>query len=1136
MQTEPALQSAVGQVEARPAVSSAAPDATKPDPLTRGFRAYLEAITALADAAAPPWLGGRRPTQLFIWPAVVADAYYYNNQPDIASDPWVKLWQGRLRAWHQERNRPILLLEGTPGHGKSAFLRMLARALALEALGRTPNADRTLGPEERAPIPLLLPLPVLARADSLPQAIEREVRALLHSASNTRESDEAVSELVALLHAGRLCLLLDALDEVTAAGSLAARLHEAAALGNLLLVTSRPGCERSLPNLPSIERLVLAPWGFDRRQWFLTAWGLPEEHAALLASGAPLHAVAENPLLLTLTCAVLDRAVPSQLPGRAAVYTALFEQVLEGGWQAEHGPVMADWESVLPEAAWRLFEAGPQRNEFSRFELLAALSVATGDEEGELNARLEALLERGVLMPRADGTLAFAHRSFLEHFVARHWQRQVETCSEEERAAFWEALDRRSGDPAWQEPILHLAALTSGMAPLLHRLTDPKHDDLARHRLALAARCLGESPALAGGGNSFSELATIRDHVTEEYFRLWLRHERNGTRRFLPETGVLPALARAGGRPEGHTFLELAALLLQDSGTASTATSLTEGLVGMPNVEGLSAALADAIRSNQEMRWIAAHSILLRIGPSAATPEVVAALCDELSCSVPKRPTMAAVVLRKSGPAAATPEVLACLEALLIDEDDSRQRLGVLALRALNTGPVRVPPAILADLRGEDPLLRTRAIRALTHFETDAIGPDVLDAVARQPLNSHEEEQAIADWFRSLGSTFNFDPNTTHRPRLAREPPRSPVDWSALSSTLRCWLGAAESHRRWLGLTLLAGLGETAWGRVAAEELLPHLADAEPSIRIAAVRAAQDTRLGSRSPLIERLRQLQSDPDPEVATIAIECGPPADRRSVEPRITALLDMAEPGAQRRGLALAVALFVRPRGSKRRFGPSSRLARRIEVLLETGEHELAHQVSEIIASCGWVGFGPRAVSALISRLKVARCWDETVAGAPLADLPVRLCSPEVIDAVVALSRHDLSLVRRWATAALITWGRRRVPELASILMDRLAEPDPDLREATADWFTRLPAAQRPWVRALALELAQDPRPTARCGAALLLAPELKPPARALRPLVTLLDDPEPEVRGTAAWLLRRHHALGIRLPLTWAQSAA
>src|SRR5262249_2455504 len=125
--------------------------------------------------------------------------------------------------------------------------------------------------------------------------------------------------------------------------------------------------------------------------------------------------------------------------------------------------------------------------------------------EAEVTARIEEWSrEDGLLVEAGAGDGApylFLHLTFQEYLTACHlaqringigWTKAAGPVAEAGPVPALAFVDRKGWLPAWQETIVLLAGKLDDPVPLLEVLADEGKDDLFRHRLALAARCLGE--------------------------------------------------------------------------------------------------------------------------------------------------------------------------------------------------------------------------------------------------------------------------------------------------------------------------------------------------------------------------------------------------------------------------------------------------------------------------------------------------------------------------------------------------------------------------------------------------------------------------------------------------------------------
>lgn len=107
---------------------------------------------------------------------------------------------------------------------------------------------------------------------------------------------------------------------------------------------------------------------------------------------------------------------------------------------------------------------------------------------------------------------------------------------------------------------MFLSGLLNDPLPLLTWLTKQKHDDIFRHRLALAALCLPEAQAKLHGASS-----SIVDRISTELFSFWLQHEQTETGAVVAHVGrSLPALGLLNGRMKGTPLIEWCCQQLRD--------------------------------------------------------------------------------------------------------------------------------------------------------------------------------------------------------------------------------------------------------------------------------------------------------------------------------------------------------------------------------------------------------------------------------------------------------------------------------------------------------------------------------------------------------------------------------------------
>jgi hypothetical protein len=234
-----------------------------------------------------------------------------------------------------EERRSLMVL-GVPGSGKTTMLHVLARSCALDDAGLVPLYGR---------------LADLARL-SLDSVVELVLR---DAVAGLADSDATVTRaaLSKAHSAGRICLLLDGLDEVPEALKReVSRWIEQAAAEHPVLVTSRPLQFAPLTNFDVYRVLPLLPRDSSEfvRRWFAVRAGevgvAPQRQQRWVADRSSwlndqlthrpqLREVAANPLMLTfLTVLAADDSRVHLPKFRRDIYAA-FENTLFHTWEAQ---------------------------------------------------------------------------------------------------------------------------------------------------------------------------------------------------------------------------------------------------------------------------------------------------------------------------------------------------------------------------------------------------------------------------------------------------------------------------------------------------------------------------------------------------------------------------------------------------------------------------------------------------------------------------------------------------------------------------------------------------------------------------------------------------------------------------------
>lgn len=287
-------------------------------------------------------------------------------------------------------------------------------------------------------------LPILINLAVAPRALDPE--GLMLGASHLEDNRKNRAALRLLLRHQRLLPIFDGFDEMATrlessdlAGRLSALL-DVVRSGGKIVISSRDhyfppenelrtaaenALAQTLRTMQGLRRLVLQPFDDDQvRQLIEQIRG--EAHAAQealnkISKTYDLRDLVSRPLLLGMVLATLDQIEPGSKVGTADLYEAYLARWLDqtrsgdpdcftDSQKIEFAEAMADelWRSGRPSAAW------PQVQQSVR----ARLGKFLPGEMPSPSAFLE--IQRGAFFVReSEERYRFAHKSFLEYFVAR---------------------------------------------------------------------------------------------------------------------------------------------------------------------------------------------------------------------------------------------------------------------------------------------------------------------------------------------------------------------------------------------------------------------------------------------------------------------------------------------------------------------------------------------------------------------------------------------------------------------------------------------------------------------------------------------------------------------------------------------
>ena len=161
-------------------------------------------------------------------------------------------------------------------------------------------------------------------------------------------------------------------------------------------------------------------------------------------------------------------------------------------------------------------------------------------------------------------------------------------------------LDKKAWDPEWEPVLKSWVGNTDNPLPLFDCLMKEEHDDLARHRLGVAGRCVSEVRPEPKSQSPYQRLAR---RFPREAFAVWKTHGKRDTEQLV--TGPL-------GMAWVETEVGQTKLLALLQGTSSMREAAVRALVGLGVAmpvsvqEALVARLTD---QHEGVRWDAARAI-----------------------------------------------------------------------------------------------------------------------------------------------------------------------------------------------------------------------------------------------------------------------------------------------------------------------------------------------------------------------------------------------------------------------------------------------------------------------------------------------------------------------------------------------
>lgn len=723
---------------------------------------------------------------------------------DIGENPYVERDSTNERrvAWVEERSQILrgslrfAVILAPPGQGKSLLAEMTAYQVATHALCEL-TAQRV--DVDSVEMPIVTPLSKLTeREPLLGESAEEWLRASLSLVLREKCPETLARYLSAHAHERRVCLFLDALDEVQDTAQLARIVEALSGWTCSVIITSRPyGYEHRAPLFAKLSATApvyrLAPFDRDQSHSLASKWFGASERLShlneLLSRSPSAQRLSQNPFLLTLLCWVVSQDDVSPHITRTELYDRMAGYLLgvpASGIGSPDEQRVQELSPLFADLSLAVFLENEGKAPFCRKRLLEIIAespnrpVPLDDKGGRLRIDdlthvapmqqadflINELCHKRLLIPDAAsrGGYVVPHRSILEYFAGYELARRFGSLPVKQRKWLWRFVDKKAWAPDWEEVILFLAGRLRTPGLLLRLLSDEKKDDVFRNRLGLAARCLVEIPPMFLEQNS-----KLVDEITTAILACWWQHERDGTLDAVQHLGpALAAVGQANGR------------------VRCTAIRARKGRHPQIKSQPVLTYLAESLGDQDRNVRCEAARLLGRIGAAAATPPVIGRLRDAL-CSrvwnedeyfhnaaahaltlifaraglqshvvellrrrdVNSKPVVDALAV--VGPGAGTPEVLDCLTELakgpMYLERETFHAVGQMGATAAG----RFLPMLGGWINSPSPEKRRRALEALRSIGPMGATPRILKGL----LNLLRDPDGDTD--EPLGVCFALD-------------------------------------------------------------------------------------------------------------------------------------------------------------------------------------------------------------------------------------------------------------------------------------------------------------------------------------------------------------------------------------------
>jgi len=928
-----------------------------------GLRDYFQYLMELPDLGVnrPGYIGDRKPTALYVEPDVLKrerrpkseslesilkagmgaewEHRKQQHQPTLPlevleigeesiygehleEDERRVAWKAECAGMGHGQNRCAVVL-GPPGQGKTQLALMTAQELARE--GWEALATQATGVDQ-VTLPIVLSFRELTRGEiSGERTPETALRQRLAShLKGIGCPPTAIEYVVSHAHEERTWLFLDALDELLEEAQTTFKQFEDVLRQwqCRVVITSRPYAYRRWRFEFPVVEYRLAPLSESQVQALMDTWyGVVPQQAnrihQLAQRSVSVQQMSQNPLLLTLLCWVMERHKVSIYMTRTEIYDSVVRDLLgmAKGVYTVDGRRATELLPLVSEVALAIFEESAGKRAIPHGHLIDLVKSSSQrprvqklrvEEQKDLTLvekadyLVDELLDKRILVSLNPERTAYAfpHRSIAEYLAA------CALVGKPGPGEFWQFVDAKAWDPDWEQVVLFLAGQLSCSADMLRQLlellSDNTKDDLFRHRLAVAARCLGEIPS-----DQHVEVSAEIDRVTEACFAHWSDYSDWYTKGGLRHlSGALPALGRVNGRVGEVPLLNwLSQMLRAGTSHVLVSTAAAVGCMGESAARPeILAPLAELLQHDGVGVRIAAVEAIGRLMPAAATPEILTRLVEFLGNEHIDVRKAAVLAVGHCGAEALKPEILTRLAELL--EDQRHFVRGDVARAVGRLGAAAATPEILTRLAeflyDEDYFPRMCAAEAIGRLGEAAVTPEILTRlVDLQSDKSKDVIREVSEALERLGTA-----------------PVSPEIQAHLLELLRSVDGDVRKRATWA----VASVGPAA----VTPEILTQLTEllGDPYYQVRGFAWLPLCKLSGEAlgpEMIARLDRLLDNDDadeegPPVLGIVLSAVPSLDPKIVTPKLLSqlveLLQHREPWIRQNSTSALVWLAVTP----------------------------------------------------------------------------------------------------------------------------------------------------------------------------------------------------------------------------------